>query len=132
MEKSLDFSFNWNNKLYTDYFTTLRLSGRFEVGDKVEVFLNKTCLGVVEIIDKRATFLDKISDWMAMLDTGYNAEQTRGILQKMYPAVTNWGTRPIFYYLCHFTTRLPNLPTKPAPVPKVDLFTTQVAQDEKI
>ena len=129
MTNSLDFSHNWNQKLYATYFTTLRLSGRHAVGDRVEVYLKKECLGAAVIIDKKEIRLAQINDWMAMLDTGYPAKETRTILETMYRNVTDWDRRPIYYYLVHMTSRLAPLPTKFAPAAAVDLFTLPSSEE---
>lgn len=98
MEK-LTFGTNWNNKLNSQYFTTIRLSGRFKVDDLVEVEDRGVAKGVYQIIDKRRMDnYTKINDWMAYLDTGYNAEETRKILDNMYKNV-NLASQPIYYYL---------------------------------
>lgn len=102
----LEFSTNWNNKLDCTYFTTLRLSGRFSVGDKIEVWEKKTFKGEAQVVKKIALLLKDISDIMAYLDTGYSAEETRSIIKKIYPKITNWDTTPIYYYLIHKTARV--------------------------
>lgn len=100
MSQKLDFSSNWNGKLDCTCFTSLRLSGRFEVGDVVEVWHKKTVKGAATVIDKKRLInIDQINDWIAYLDTGYNAEQCRDIIRKMYAAIKDWDTQPIYYYL---------------------------------
>lgn len=69
--KQLDFSHNWNNKLNCTYFTTLRLSGRFVVGEWVYVFLKGNGLGLHQIADKKELTLPKLNPWICGIDTGY-------------------------------------------------------------
>jgi len=96
----LDFSHNWNNKLGCKYFTTLRLSGRFAIGDRVEVWFKDAFLGVAEVLDKkRLASPAQINEWVAGLDTGYSADETRNILARMYRDVTDWSNQPVYYYL---------------------------------
>lgn len=102
----LEFSTNWNNKLDCTYFTTLRLSGRFSVGDTIEIWLKKQFKGEGKVVKKRTINLKDISDIMAYLDTGYSAEETRDIIKKMHPKITNWDTTPVYYYLIHKTGRI--------------------------
>ncbi|MFM9952384.1 MAG: hypothetical protein ACKV1O_30925 [Saprospiraceae bacterium] len=102
----LEFSYNWNNKLDCTYFTTLRLSGRFKEGDVVEIWEKKLFKGEGRIVKKRAIMLKDITDVAAYLDTGYNAEETRNIIKKMYPKITNWDAQTIYYYLIHKTARI--------------------------
>lgn len=101
----LDFSHNWNRaKLDCQAFTTLRLSGRLEVGQMVEIWLKKGIKGAAVVVDKkRLANIDAINDWMAYLDTGYNAQECREIIRKMYPRITGWDNQPIYYYLLRYT-----------------------------
>lgn len=98
MEK-LEFSTNWNNKLSNDYFTTIRISGRLKKGDIVEVIDRGVGKGMYEVIDVRRMKLADINDWIGFLDTGYSGEETQQIFRKMYKKVTDWDTRPMYWYL---------------------------------
>lgn len=98
MEK-LTFSTNWNNKLSNDYFTTLRLSGRLQVGQLIEVEDRGVGKGLYEVIDKRSLTISQLNDWICFLDTGYNTVETVKILKEMYRFVSDWDTRPIYWYL---------------------------------
>lgn len=96
----IHFKTNWNNKLDCTCFTSLRLSGSFEVGQIVEVFCNGNIKGAATVIDKkRLESIESINDWVAYLDTGYNAIQCRDIIRKMYPKIQEWRHQPIYYYL---------------------------------
>jgi hypothetical protein len=96
----LKFSTNWNNKLNCDCFTTLRLSSRLSVGELIEVEDRGVTKGLYTVLDKRRlNDISVINDWMAMLDTGYSANETRDIIKKMYPKIENWENQPIYYYL---------------------------------
>ena len=98
MKHDLTFSTNWNKKLDCDYFTTLRLSGRMNVGDLVEV----TAKGynfLAEVVEKKQITLDMIDNFIAFVDTGYNAEETQKIIRTMYKDITDWNVRPVYRYL---------------------------------
>lgn len=83
-----------------DNFTTLRLSGRHNVGDTVEIEDRGVSKGHYKILDKRRLVnIDQINDWMARLDTGYNAEETKAIIKRMYKDIKDWNSQPIYYYL---------------------------------
>lgn len=86
MEK-INFSYNWNNKLDCKYFTTLRLTKKYNINDKIEISLkNKTiCKGT--IIDKKAFGYNKINNFIAGIDTGYSVQETKDILKRMYKNV---------------------------------------------
>lgn len=97
------FSNNWNNKLNGDAFTTLRLSGRLNIGQPVEIEY-KGQVRVAKVIDKkRLANIEVINDWMAYLDTGYNADECRAILKRMHHKVPDWANQPIYYYLLRYS-----------------------------
>lgn len=85
MTNTLEFSSNWNGKLHTTIFHTLRRSGRFQVGDRVEVYLNKKLLGAAECVHK-VMYRDilEVPVTVCYLDTGYNQAETENILAQMY------------------------------------------------
>ena len=101
-----NFSTNWNNKLYCDIYSTLRLSDRYEIGDKGIITLKNQPQHIAEIIAKnpvklyaeRTAFLDVI----AYLDTGYNWPETVAILKKINNLNTTTG-KIIYQYLIRNT-----------------------------
>jgi len=99
--QTLEFSHNWNNKLDCDVFTTLRLSGRFSIGEVITVQLNKVDKpDPYVILDKKVIYLSKIGEWIARIDTGYSAEECIKILKTMYSKKRiNWDSQPIYLYL---------------------------------
>jgi hypothetical protein len=99
--KKLSFSFNWNNKLQCKAFTTLRLSNRLVVGDEIQVDLKGVDFDGTHIVkDMKVLTLASINDYVGYLDTGYNAEECRNILKRMYSAKkVDWTTQPIYFYL---------------------------------
>lgn len=99
------FSYNWNNKLSNNAFTTLRLHNPtiYRVGATREIFLRSgkeyKFLAYAEIKAVKVITLAQINDFIAFLDTGYSAEECRGILVKMYPDVKNWDKQLIDFVL---------------------------------
>lgn len=88
MEK-LTFSTNWNSKLECNCFTTIRLynlAKHFQ-GNQFEIFLQKKFKSKALVLGTVITKLDKLSDYVCYLDTGYNKEQTKEIFRKMYPHI---------------------------------------------
>ena len=83
--QELRFSDNWNNKLDCNAFTTLRLSDRFNIGDKVNILLKNKPMGQGEIIGKKCFDIKDINDFIGYIDTGYDGAETKKILQRMYP-----------------------------------------------
>lgn len=88
--QTINFSYNWNNKLECKAFTTIRLhnSKKYKVGELYSIRL-QTSKGVelkghAEIVDIKTISFDQINEFIAHLDTGYNAKETKRILLKMY------------------------------------------------
>lgn len=98
--KDLTFSTNWNKKLGCDAFTTLRMSNKYEPGDAVRILLQKKkgdppeVIGLGKVHGKRKIKITDINDFLAYVDTGYNAEETRGILHNMYKNRTAFKNTP--------------------------------------
>lgn len=100
---SIEFSFNWNDKLCCRCFTTIRLSGRYNVGDEVNIILKKQFIGVATIRCKEQRLLEQIKDFIAYVDTGYNAEKTKEILTTMYKNKNiNWAKQPLYIYVLEY------------------------------
>ena len=96
----LKFSYNWNKKLECKTFTTLRLSKAYKVND----FIKVTCKGIedfdAQIIGKKSFLLKDINDYVAYIDTGYDAEECKNILRKMYKNKNvDWDKQKIYFYL---------------------------------
>lgn len=95
--QTLEFSHNWNHKLQCDYFTTLRISDRFSLGETVEVHHANMEPFRATVVDKRSLTKLQLNDWICCLDTGYPTAETIGILNRMYPNSTD--RTPFFWYL---------------------------------
>lgn len=100
----LNFSCNWNRKLDCDVFSTIRLWNppkHFE-GKQVEVYDNSVSPArykgrAVYVIVSEFT-LRQLKPAAAMLDTGYDLEQTKSIIRTMYnKKVPNVETQPFAY-----------------------------------
>lgn len=98
--QQLHFSYNWNKKLNGTAFTSLKLSNRFSIGDKVEILLKDEVIGEAEVIGKKTLKLADINDYIAYLDTGYNKSRCKEILTTMYKnKKIDWDTQIIRFYL---------------------------------
>lgn len=88
--KRVYFSHNWNNKLDCKDFTTLRLSNdnKYVVGEVYEIWHKEgkenRCIGEAVLKSKRKFHASKINQFIAYLDTGYSADETKKIIQRMY------------------------------------------------
>lgn len=94
----LKFSTNWNNKLDSKYFTTLRMSDRY-TGFNVILIEFKGRYKVAKIVECRKLQLKCLNDWICYLDTGYSKLETLNILQKMYNLKSTDLDKNICYYL---------------------------------
>lgn len=101
----LDFSNNWNSKLNGKAFTTIRIwnESKYVTGNVYEIRLGNTKKGIARLVSLKRMRLDQINDFIALLDTGYNAEECRGIIKKMYKNKhINWETQLLAYCLFVF------------------------------
>ncbi len=105
----LDFTYNWNSKLWNNNFTTIRL----ENPDKYYVGKQFVCrmvhkqkdrppdiLQSVEIIAIKPLIVSQINDWIARLDTGYPEAKAQELIRTMYKfRVENIETHPLFFIM---------------------------------
>jgi hypothetical protein len=102
MDILFNFSTNWNKKLDCTYYSTLRMSDRYAVGQKGLITLKNQPRHIGEIIAKNAVKLDSgpsaYLDVLAYLDTGYNWKETLGIIKKMY-TLTETSGKIIYQYI---------------------------------
>lgn len=101
----LNFSTNWNNKLYCKCFTTVRLynSKRYYKGAEFEVFIQNKSLGKARVKGVRMIYLDELDNYITMLDTGYPVDLAKGIFERMYKnKVTDWRTQPLAWVLLEY------------------------------
>ncbi|GIW22567.1 MAG: hypothetical protein KatS3mg068_1574 [Candidatus Sericytochromatia bacterium] len=85
------FSYNWNNKLNNNAFTTFRLHNpnKYKEGMVYKIYLKDKYLFDAKIIDIKVLKLDKINDFISYLDTGYSKEEFLNIIKKMYKKIEN-------------------------------------------
>ena len=97
--ETLDFSYNWNNKLSSTFFTTLRLlSPKYQVGKTFQVRLKGKDLCIVQCVDFKMLMIDDINSYIAGLDTGYSVPECKSIIKKMYPT-KDWTTQRLVLVL---------------------------------
>jgi hypothetical protein len=96
--KNLKFTFNWNGKLFCDSFTTIRLTNYYNVGDIVTLCLKDECIDTGKIIGKIETRIEKLTELVCQVDTGYSRLITISLLKSMYKGITDWENTPIYIY----------------------------------
>ena len=109
----ISFTYNWNNKLAGKAFTTIRLkNSKYRIGESYEICLKKGKMGFAflfyaTIIDIRDIKLSGITEFIALLDTGYSAVECKEIVQKIYSkSHLNWETQLLSFILLKKNERL--------------------------
>ena len=103
--ETIDFSYNWNNKLAGRFFTTLRLNNpKFQVGKTFQVRLKGKDLCIAQVADFKQLRLDDINSYIAGLDTGYTVPVCKEVIRKMYPT-KNWKTQLLVLVLFQVITK---------------------------
>ncbi|GIW67773.1 MAG: hypothetical protein KatS3mg096_641 [Candidatus Parcubacteria bacterium] len=83
--QTINFNYNWNNKLNCKSFTTIRpKSSKYKIGEKYKIMLKNQFLYDAVIVDIRTFKLDKVNEFIARIDTGYSKEECVDIMKKMY------------------------------------------------
>ena len=98
----LDFAYNWNKKLNCKAFTSIRLwnENKYQVGNVFEVWLGNTKKGVASLVSLKRMRIDQINDHIALLDTGYRADECKDMIKTMYKNKRiNWSTQYLAYCL---------------------------------
>jgi len=97
------FSYNWNNKLFCKAFTTFRIHNnkKYIIGNNYNIIFKNQFFCIAQIVNKRIITLDKINNYVSFLDTGYNVETFKDIVNKMYPTNNNINKQLFDFILLH-------------------------------
>jgi len=113
----INFTYNWNNKLSGKAFTTLRLKNpRYRIEETYEIYLKKGKEGFsflchATIVDIKDITLSGISEYIALLDTGYYARECKEIVRKMYSkSQPDWNRQLLSFILLKKTEPLNRKP----------------------
>ena len=84
--ETIEFTTNWNKKLQCNAFTTIRLfnPGKYRVNQVYRIVLKKNFIMQAAIVAVKPFMLHDLNDYIAYLDTGYNANECKLIIQRMY------------------------------------------------
>jgi hypothetical protein len=102
MPLKINFSYNWNNKLNCDAFTTLRLrdDSKYFAGAQGEAYLKNELVSAVMIVAIKHFTIDKINEHIARVDTGYPREKAIAIIKTMYKNRNlNWETQRLSFIM---------------------------------
>lgn len=82
----IEFSFNWNNKLNCNVFTSIRLLNwnKYRTGRLYDIYLKKEFIKSAYLVEIRTFKLSSLDDFICLLDTGYVKKTTIDIIRKMY------------------------------------------------
>lgn len=103
--ETIDFSYNWNNKLAGRFFTTLRLNNpKYQIGKTFQVRLKGNDLCLAQVVDFKILMMKDINSYIAGLDTGYTVPVCKDVIRKMYPT-KNWETQRLVLVLFQVITK---------------------------
>ncbi|HRO70899.1 MAG TPA: hypothetical protein PK951_10980 [Chitinophagaceae bacterium] len=85
----IPFSYNWNNKLDCQAFTTVRIynPAKHIPGIQVNPILKGQSKAMSTLVAVKPFFLKNVNPFIAFLDTGYDVENFKHIVRNMYPAI---------------------------------------------
>lgn len=107
---TIEFSHNWNNKLNCTAFTSLRLYNpvKYALGVEYTVLLRGVVKGKAKLIGAKSFYIDKINDYIARLDTGYDTDECKKLLRDMYKAKqVDWNTQRLMLLLFQYVKEQP-------------------------
>lgn len=105
---TLDFTSNWNGKLFLDNFSTVRLynEGKYFTGNELEIKLNGVSFGYAKVIASRKFPFGKISDLLAFTDTGKPAHYLAGLIRRFYGKKIEISNETALHHVVlHYTQR---------------------------
>lgn len=100
--QKLNFDRNYNNKLRCKVFTSLRLpDDKYKRGARFEISLGGYPKGTAKVIGLSYVTCDKLSEWIAKLDTGFTVKETIQLLKSLYKdrPCMDWKTGQLVYLL---------------------------------
>jgi len=113
---SIDFSHNWNGKLFCRNLTTIRLRNDnfYKVGYWYMLGLKDSCIGPGIIIDIKHYKLSQLTEYIARLDTGLSLPECKGMFMRMYKNKNiNWQTQDLSFILIdHCEMKIPEFPVE--------------------
>jgi len=83
----INFSQNWNSKLNCTCFTTIRPAVDYYcIGSKYNIYLNKTFVKTVCIVDIKSFYLKDITVFISSLDAGLSVPDFHLLMNSFYSA----------------------------------------------
>lgn len=106
--QNIEFTHNWNGKLFLDYFGTVRLHNpsKYFVGNEMEVYLNRVDFGLVTVAAVRTFRYRDIRDVLSYLDTGKPAHYLGALIKRFYEKSTDLNPEtPLDHIVLHYLKR---------------------------
>ena len=104
----LDFTTNWNGKLFMDNFSTVRLlnHGKYFVGNEMEIKLRGVSFGYAKVIAVRPFRYKQISDVLSYIDIGKPAHYLGSLIEKFYSKKVDLNRETELHHIVlHYTQR---------------------------
>ena len=101
-EPTINFTHNWNSKLFCKCFTTIRLKNdyKYQVGRTYHIQLGGKDIGPGVIAAISDFKLSGLNNFMAQIDTGYSVEAAKQVILTMYKnRGLNWDTQLLSFIL---------------------------------
>lgn len=110
--KVIKFSYNWNNKLNCNFFTTIRkLNKYYQLGEIYKVFCNEIFCFDAKIIHISRIYMRDLTEKICLHDTGYPMKETKIMLKKMHHLedyqVEDFEIIVIYFLRCNAIKNLP-------------------------
>jgi hypothetical protein len=102
----IPYSKNWNNKLDSDFHTTIRLwnPSKYKQGQNYSATLNTKNHHVGIIEDVKKIYFKDMNDWITKLDAGLDSNSFKAMMRKMYEGKLENGEKiedkPFAWILC--------------------------------
>src|SRR5574339_939734 len=88
--EQLPFSYNWNQKLDCNAFTSMRLmSQKYQVGTKFEIIIKGRQPFIATLIAVKTFQLKQLTPFMSYIDTGYSVQECIKLVETMYKNAKN-------------------------------------------
>ena len=105
--ENLNFSYNWNNKLdCKKAFSTIRLrnDNKYAIGTKLNCWLTdkepNRKIGICTVTAISHFKLEKLSESIARIDTGYSLSECEQIIKRMYKnSVKDWTKQELSFII---------------------------------
>lgn len=83
---TINFSHNWNGKLFLDFFGTVRLhcAEKYYVGNEMELEFKNHSMGTVRVAAVRKFRFENINDVLSHLDVGKPAAYLSNLMRRFY------------------------------------------------